>query len=369
MTATRTPDAPPRTAPAAAPGRDAHLDNAKFLLIVLVVLGHAYAPIRDTLLTETLYKWIYLFHMPAFVLICGYLSKSFDGSGRRMEKLVTTVGVPYLIFWTVYSIQAYTSDRGVPMSPLEPIWITWFLVALFIWRLSTPLWKAMRWSVVIAVVISVAAAGLVTGDVLMLSRVLSLLPFFVLGLFLEPKHLAILRSPAVRAVSVLVMAVTLAFSALYLVNMSTEWVYWRESLEDRDVELLPLGLPARIVFLGLALVLSLAFLSLVPGRHTWFTKLGEYTMFVFLLHGLPIRIADQLGLYDLVDGYPALAITTAASLLLSVLLCTRLVRKATSWAVEPSADWILRRKTQSAASSEKMDATPPPAKEPAVSRQ
>ncbi|MFC7327615.1 acyltransferase family protein [Marinactinospora rubrisoli] len=338
--AANTGGGPPGGAPAKR--RDALLDNAKFLLIVLVVIGHVISPASDTRLASAIYFWIYLFHMPAFVLICGYLSKSFDGSARRVDKLLTTVVAPYLIFWGIYALQSLSVGRSLPDTPLQPLWLTWFLAALFVWRLSVPLWKRVRWPIPVAIVVSLAAGLGSVGDVLEMSRVLSLLPFFVTGLMLEPRHFEFLRNRWVRVWSVGVVLITAVMCFVYLEQLSLEWVFWRESLTDRDVEL-PIGIPARIVFMVLAASLTAALLSLTPRRTTWFTGLGAFTMYVFLLHGLPIRIADSLGWYELTTGYLGLAVNTAVALGLTFLLCSPWVRRATKWAVEPRMDWILRR--------------------------
>ena len=52
-------------------------DNAKFLLIFLVVLGHfADYYTKDSLNMRRLFLFIYLFHMPAFIFISGLFSKN-----------------------------------------------------------------------------------------------------------------------------------------------------------------------------------------------------------------------------------------------------------------------------------------------------
>ncbi|RNL84653.1 hypothetical protein EFW17_11935 [Halostreptopolyspora alba] len=326
--------------------RDALLDNAKFLLIVLVFVGHAIEPTTETRLAEALYFWIYLFHMPAFVLISGYLSRSFDGSGRRVDKLLTTVVAPYLVFWGIYALQSLSVGRDLPDGPLEPLWVTWFLAALFVWRLTVPLWNRLRWPFAVSVGVSFLGGLVATGDALGVSRILSLLPFFVAGLILEQRHFDMLKSGWVRAWSAVVVLVTAAMSYIYLEQVSREWVYWRESLLDRDVDLLPLGIPGRVVFLVLAFSLTAALLSLTPRRTTRFTRLGALTMYVYLLHGLVIRIAEQFGWYeftsDHLGNHGSLAVNLALAVTLTFVLCAPWVRSATRWAVEPRVEWMLR---------------------------
>lgn len=342
-TAARTDE--PRSAESSRP-RDALLDNAKYVLILLVFVGHAIEPGAKTRLGDVVYYWIYLFHMPAFVLICGYLARSYDGSPRRVGKLVTTLLVPYLIFWAIYGLQSLSTGRNLPDGPLDPLWITWFLAALFVWRLTVPVWQRLRWPVGISIAISLAAGLVTTGDALGVSRILSLLPFFVTGLCLRRRQFDLLAQRWVRVCAVVVVVVTAVLTYTHLEKLSREWIYWRESLLDRDFEVLPYGLPARVVFLGLAFVLTAAVLSLMPRRRTWFTGLGALTLYVFLLHGLVVRIAGQLGWYAYTDevlgGHGALAANAAMAVLWTFLLCTPWVRRATRWAVEPRAEWLLR---------------------------
>ena len=51
-------------------------DNARFALIVLVVIGHLISTVRtDTQLGFGLYAYIYLFHMPAMIALSGLFAK------------------------------------------------------------------------------------------------------------------------------------------------------------------------------------------------------------------------------------------------------------------------------------------------------
>lgn len=329
----------------APPGRDARLDNAKFILIALVVLGHAIEPLRDYGPAGALYYWIYFFHMPAFILISGYLSRSFDGSSNRVEKLVLSVAVPYLIFWTIHQ-GIYFVDRGGPpdsLSVLKPTWTLWFLVALFLWRLSVPIWKRLRWPVLIAVVISMFGATASLGETLSMGRVVSFLPFFVLGLSLRREHFAYLDRLWVRIMSVLVLGATAVLAVPISEHLSRDWLFWKDSLTDRDIDPLMPSFGIRLAFMALALAMSIAVLALTPKQSTWFTALGSYTLYVYLGHSVFLILLKTTPWYDVMGGITGVAVTSALALALTLLLCTPWVRAGMRWAVEPQLTWLLRK--------------------------
>ena len=132
----------------AAKQRDAFFDNAKYLAIVLVAVAHSWEPLKgDSRILEGVYTVVYSFHMPAFIVISGFFSRGFDMRPDRLKRLVTGVAVPYIVFETAYSLfKRYADhDPGMEISLLDPWFLTWFLVALFVWRLTTPIWKLVRW--------------------------------------------------------------------------------------------------------------------------------------------------------------------------------------------------------------------------------
>src|SRR5436309_770254 len=73
--------APAATEPRSRPKqRDPFFDNAKYLAIVLVAMGHSWERLlSESRTAEALYSVVYAFHMPAFIIISGYFSRSFTG--------------------------------------------------------------------------------------------------------------------------------------------------------------------------------------------------------------------------------------------------------------------------------------------------
>src|SRR5262249_34669652 len=137
--------------------RDAFFDNAKFLAIVLVVVGHSIGKLRDQPLVHAAYLFIYLFHMPVFIVVAGYLSRGFTLSGGRARKLVTSLAVPYVIFEVAYTTYHWPLRVPDELSLLDPSYLVWFLLSLFVWRLTTPIWQQFRWPLAVAVLISLAS--------------------------------------------------------------------------------------------------------------------------------------------------------------------------------------------------------------------
>src|SRR5690606_23121391 len=84
--------------------REPYFDNAKFLLIILVVVGHTIEPLFGSSHSlRTLYLFLYFFHMPLFAFISGYFSKNISSEDYGIKVLSKYV-IPYIFFESIYSI-------------------------------------------------------------------------------------------------------------------------------------------------------------------------------------------------------------------------------------------------------------------------
>ena len=331
----------------AAPGgpvtrRDPFFDNAKFFAILLVVGGHAIENLRDVRFAHALYLFVYTFHMPVFIVITGYFSRRFTFSGGKARKLITNLAVPYVVFETAYSTYHWAvGGAKFQISLLDPYYLTWFLMALFAWRLSTPVWQQIRFPVAVSVVISLLSGMSQLPTTLEMNRVFGLVPFYVLGLFLKPEHFEFLKRRSVAVVGALTLLLGLAFTYLFADrHMAMEWVFWRSGNPTLHVTNLT-GSAMRLGLLVAAGVLVAAFLSLVPRKQRWFTSLGSATLYAYLLHGFAVKLADYYGWYDVSDLHtvPGVCAVAAAGAVLATLLCTPPVRWAMRWALEPNMAW------------------------------
>ncbi|RMI45239.1 acyltransferase family protein [Streptomyces triticirhizae] len=327
--------------------RDPFFDNAKYLAIVLVAIGHAWTPLReDSRTAAALYNFVYTFHMPAFILVAGYFSRNFTGRPDQLKRLVSGVLVPYLIFGVAYVLfkRWGTDDPDHPFALLDPYYLTWFLIALFVWRITAPLWHIVRWPMPIALTIAALASFAPSlGNDLNIQRVLQFLPFFVLGMRLRPEHFELVRRREVRLLALPVFLCALVTAYWSVPRMDAAWFYRSAAAQDLGFEWW-VGVVMSLALFGCGLLLTVCFLSWVPARHRWFTALGAGTIYGYLLHGFVAKASRWWEWYDVAWVHtPAGRIgVTLIGAAVVTLLCTAPVRRVFRFMVEPRMDWAFR---------------------------
>lgn len=305
--------------------RDPLLDNAKMALVVLVVVGHSWVLLPADATTSHLYDFLYSWHVPAFVLVTGYLSRSFVYSRTRLWSLFRTVVVPYLVFEAAIALfRIHVGGEQLEDLFRDPHWPMWYLAALFFWRLLAPVFRPMPAGLVVAVVVSLLA-GTYAGDTLDLARVLGLLPFFVLGLKATPERLELLRRRPAQVAAVGVFVGIWVLTTWTDVWASTEWLYYRSRYDEMGYGDDARALLTRALVLAVGTLGAAAFLALVPRLHGWFTRMGAFTLVVYLFHGFAVKGAEYAGWPGWAADHAvvAFATTTAAAVALALLLAWR----------------------------------------------
>ncbi|MFC5826775.1 acyltransferase family protein [Nonomuraea insulae] len=328
--------------------RDPFLDNVKFVLIALVPIGHSLVPTLSADSARAVYIFIYTFHMPLFVLVSGYLSRNFWNSNAKTNKLVDTFLIPYVIVEVGYAALRFSVGQKWSLTIIDPSWLNWYLLALLFWRLSTPVWKRMKYPVPVAIAIYLfAGLSQISGDFSM-DRFFGLLPFFVIGLVMQPEHFEMLNRRWIKILSGVTIACAAAV-AIYLAPMAKlSPFYFKSSYKDLHLSWW-MGLGVRTGLLVCALAMCLAVLALVPRRETWFTDLGTRTLYCYLLHGIPVLIAKEMGWLEFPWLYGPLGVLAISStcFALAIILCLPETRTVFKWVLEPRLTWLYRRPSRS----------------------
>jgi len=334
-------------------GRDPWFDNSKMLLVTLVVLGHTWSKLEvlgdgippDERISHV-YDFVYAWHVPAFVLVTGYLSRSMTWSRQRLASLVTTVAVPYVVFeCALTAMHRYvgglpTNDLlRIPHSPM------WFLATMFLWRLATPVFLRVPRPVALATAVALSLlSGLTTMETLAFDRFLGFLPFFVLGLVLRREDWELLRRPLVKVLAVVVLVLLWRETARTDEHITSAWFHYAAPYSDLEVSATE-GMVTRLILIGIALAASLAFFSLVPRGRSWLTTLGAATMTVYVVHDffvLAMAYSDY-PVHARPDRLEALWVSSAGAILVAVVLALPLVARTLDPVVDPFG-WLNRRR-------------------------
>ncbi len=333
-------------------------DNAKWLAMALVVVGHAIQPIAlDSDVALVPYLVIYAFHMPFFGVISGYFTTEKPGA-KQYGRVIGDLIVPYVIFETIWSIVEALVRGTWSFNPVTPSWTLWFLLALAGFRVILPVLARLRWPLVWVTLLAVVIGYFDDVDqTFSAMRAIQMLPFFVLGWelrkgdlmrrWLETRRTLWPRVAAVAAFAA-VGAVVALLPDLWRELAIRHWLF----LDRAYAEVPELGEggvawyygTVRLAIMAVTTMLIAAALVLVPRRATFFTAWGAATMFIYLLHTFVLYWPREFDwLRGVADEWWATPATIVGGLLVTMALSTRPVRAATRWLVEPNVTWLVRR--------------------------
>lgn len=290
-----------------AKGREYFYDNAKFILIFLVVAGHAISPfseMRDLTMHYPfllLWRMINTLHMPCFIFISGFLAKKYIGAdGSINVQRPFTYIVYYLVAqFTVGAFEVFVLGDSISKSVLSPRSSLWFLVCLIWWYLLLPVIDKIDPRIMLPVAIAV---GLLIGyddkvnNTMAISRMIVHFPFFISGYYISSGQMRLLFTKKAKLISIPVFVAVIATQliVLYLFRPDGQFTFSINSFltcdrsyykiySDHGVSPLFWFLP-RVWFYVSAALLGFVFLVWVPKRKTFFTVFGARTLAPYILH-------------------------------------------------------------------------------------
>lgn len=259
------------------------LDNLKVILIFFVVFGHVIEYyINDNSILMTLYIFIYIFHMPLFIFISGYLSKNFY---KMKRKAIRNLLIPYIIFNMIWYTAVYIGTRRAMFSVLYPGWTLWYLLSLFFWRITLKYLIKFKHILLLSFIAGVLV-GLIPsiGSILSISRTIVFLPFFLLGYYTTEEHLEKIKS--FKSEYAITGILVFLLIAIYIVKndlFNYKFLYNSYSYNALEVSLFE-GTIFRIFLYFGAIIFSICVINLVPRKEQFFSKIGKSTMNIYVFH-------------------------------------------------------------------------------------
>ncbi|MDH6531793.1 fucose 4-O-acetylase-like acetyltransferase [Aurantimicrobium minutum] len=326
-------------------------DNARFGAIALMVAGHALTKmVGENDAAFTLYVFIYAFHVPVFVAVSGYFTKGTAPDDRRIRSVFTDILVPYVIFELIWSVVYFLYNGNYRLDLTRASWTLWFLLALAVWRILLPYLVALKYPLLISIVISIEAGYFPIDQTFSAARVLGFLPFFVFGWQLREWNLGerwmALCSQSVlrwRILAVGFMAVVAVFIALNVPLLRElqirSFITYDSGFATFGYDQWWAGL-GRLAAMMVAAAMIMAFLILIPREKTWFTQFGQATMYVYLLHTFVLFPLREYGVLDGERPLWYILLVLVGAVGLTVLLSTPLIVRIFKPLVQPSMSWL-----------------------------
>ncbi|MEH6996375.1 acyltransferase family protein [Neobacillus drentensis] len=315
--------------------RSKYFDNAKFILIFLVVFGHMISPYKDQdKVLFTLYTVIFLFHMPAFILISGYFAKGYRNKGYLL-KSVQKILIPYFIFQIIYSVVYFLvgKEKTLEFDLFQPHWSLWFLLSLFFWNLLLYVFARLKWAGLLVAVLLGIAIGYFehSGSFMSISRTFVFFPYFLLGFLLNGDHLKrIIGAKYAVPAGVVIIITTFLFFGLSFPENAVPWLLGDTSYENMGGMQLTDGLLRGLQYV-LTLIVVFGFLPLIPSNQYRITKIGERTLYVYLFHGFIIKAIQSILPDAISENYLFLI---AFSFMVCIVLGSYMIKKYTQPLVE-----------------------------------
>lgn len=204
-------------------------DNARFVLIVLVVIGHTVETLRaEEPSAYLLYAYVYFFHMPAMLALSGMFSR--PEASPKVVRSTLQLLVTWLVWEVAWIAIKYLVEGEAPGDDVltTPSWTLWFLVTLATLRIMLPYLARLRHPLVVSILVALGA-GLSPsfGAEFSFSRTLCFLPFFVAGWLIRERGWlsgAWFTAPGPRSYGLAVLGLAVVAGALIMLQyVDAEW--------------------------------------------------------------------------------------------------------------------------------------------------
>lgn len=279
--------------------RIAYFDNVKGILILFILVAHVISLCATYYgYSNKIIKINCLFMLQCFFFISGY----FAGKSRSNKKDKIIKQIKTYIIWDIlitlyyyFNLHIISFDKSI----ILPRYTLWFLITLITYQLMEFVMDKVSWKKMIPISIVV---GVISGFIpsigleLSLARSCTFFPFYAIGYYSKDLDIIKLKSNKRWKYIMVISALILLY---FLLNnnslFSLKLLKGAYSYSDISGNNIMLAYK-RLLSYGVAAIISVGFLYLVPNKESILTRLGRNTLYIYLTQGLVLKTFISKGL-------------------------------------------------------------------------
>ena len=316
--------------------RIAYFDNAKGILIIFIILAHVLSLCSKYYnYSDDFFKFAALFMLQCFFFISAYFSeKSKSPKKKRILNLLKL----YLLWQTIITVY-YAFVLNIVEFNLNyfvPRYTLWFLITMIFYNIVEPFLEKINYKIMIPLSFGI---GLLVGFIPIIGRTLSLsrtfvfFPFYVLGYYAkELDLLSKIKTKKVKNITIILSIILLLFILNYNDILSIKILKGKYSYFDINSLNVIEACMQRILFYILSIIVSIAFLNLIPKKENILTILGKNTLYIYLTQGMILKtfVTEKILLDNRVVGTLLLFV---CAFILTIIL-TKIINKIKKYRME-----------------------------------
>ena len=269
-----------------------YFDNAKGILIIFIILGHVFSACADYYgYEDNFFKFFSLFMIQCFFFISAYFSSK--SKRKRIDKILNMFKI-YLI-WQILVTIYYSfvlKTMNFSLNILYPRYTYWFLVTLISYLLFEFIFEKVSFKVMIPLSFGLSLiSGFIPfiGEYASLGRTFTFLPFYVIGFYAKDlKIMDKIRSSSFKKTFIFASVIILILLIVDDSIMPYRLLRGKYNYYDVTGSLLSVFLK-RCLFYLFSVIVSVTFLKIISNNKTFFTRLGQNTLYVYLIQGVILK--------------------------------------------------------------------------------
>lgn len=274
-----------------------YFDNTKGILIIFIILGHVFSACADYYgYDDDFYKFFSLFMIQCFFFISAY----FSSKSKRGQRILSMLKI-YLVWQIIVTIyySFVLNIMNFSFNVLYPRYTYWFLVTMITYLILEYLFDRISYKVMIPLSFIISLfIGFIPfiGEWASLARTFTFLPFYVIGFYAKDlKLIEKLQSDNFKKTFIVFSVLILILSFVYDDILPFRLLRGKYSYYEITGDLLSVFLK-RIIFYIFSIIVSITFFKIIFKKETIFTKIGQNTLYIYLVQGAIMKTLVTLNL-------------------------------------------------------------------------